>query len=87
MKYWNDLYLNEGFATWKEHYAISQMFPEWKIFDQFIDDHYKRAQVLDGLESSHPIDVEIEYPEQIDEIFDDISYSKGCCVIRVGSYF
>ena len=63
------------------------MFPEWNIWTQFVNDYVARAQDLDGLQSSHPIEVEIYKTEEINEIFDMISYAKGACVIRMVSNF
>jgi puromycin-sensitive aminopeptidase len=62
---------------------VDQLFPDWKIFEQFVHDDFGRAQSLDGLVSSHPIEVPIAKASEVDEIFDAISYSKGCAVIRM----
>ncbi|KAL9657029.1 hypothetical protein ABK040_014577 [Willaertia magna] len=83
MKWWDGLWLNESFATWCEYFAIDNLYPEWKVFEQFVHDDFYRAMTLDGLKSSHPIDVPIRIAAEVDEIFDAISYSKGCCVIRM----
>ncbi|KAL0482094.1 puromycin-sensitive aminopeptidase [Acrasis kona] len=83
MEWWDDLWLNEGFATWVEYFAVDQLYPEWNIFEQFVHDDFGRAQSLDALKSSHPIQVPIRIAAEVDEIFDAISYSKGCAVIRM----
>ena len=59
------------------------MFPEYDIWTQFVTDTYCKALELDCLDSSHPIEVPVGHPSEIDEIFDDISYSKGASVIRM----
>ena len=60
-----------------------RLFPEWKIWTQFLTDTFSPALTLDALETSHPIEVEVEDPAQIDEIFDMISYNKGSSIIRM----
>ncbi|XP_030944374.1 aminopeptidase M1-like isoform X2 [Quercus lobata] len=62
--------------------AADNLFPEWKVWTQFLDD-YTEGLRLDGLAESHPIEVEINHAREIDEIFDAISYRKGASVIRM----
>eukprot|EP01099_Mayorella_cantabrigiensis_P001467 TRINITY_DN1642_c0_g1_i1.p1 TRINITY_DN1642_c0_g1~~TRINITY_DN1642_c0_g1_i1.p1 ORF type:complete len:591 (+),score=144.75 TRINITY_DN1642_c0_g1_i1:265-2037(+) len=83
MKWWTHLWLNEGFATWVEYLTVDNLFPEWNIWTQFAIIDIRRAMTLDALKNSHPIEVEVRGPQEIDEIFDAISYSKGCVVIRM----
>ncbi|PRP78523.1 hypothetical protein PROFUN_13580 [Planoprotostelium fungivorum] len=80
MEWWKELWLNEGFATFVGTQAIDHIFPEWKVWTQFISDYINTAQSLDGLESSHPIEVEVYNSAQIEEIFDAISYNKGASI-------
>ncbi|OAY26889.1 aminopeptidase M1 isoform X1 [Manihot esculenta] len=82
MEWWTHLWLNEGFATWVSYLAADSLFPEWKIWTQFLDETTEGLR-LDGLEESHPIEVEINHASEIDEIFDAISYRKGASVIRM----
>ncbi|KAM4121389.1 hypothetical protein ACB094_01G001800 [Castanea mollissima] len=82
MEWWTHLWLNEGFATWVSYLAADNLFPEWKVWTQFLDD-YTEGLRLDGLAESHPIEVEINHTREIDEIFDAISYKKGASVIRM----
>ena len=77
MEWWTHLWLNEGFATFMEYLAINNCYPEWRIFDEFIGSTFYRALDLDGLDSSHAIEVPVGHPSEIDEIFDTISYCKG----------
>ncbi|CAF0907973.1 unnamed protein product [Rotaria sordida] len=83
MDWWTDLWLNEGFASWIEYLAVDKCYPEFDIWTQFVADTFARFLVPDALKSSHPIEVPIGHPAEIDEIFDDISYSKGSSVIRM----
>ncbi|KAF0979962.1 hypothetical protein FDP41_001115 [Naegleria fowleri] len=83
MAWWNSLFLNEAYATWCEYYATNQLFPEWLVWEQFVHDDFFKAMSLDSLKSSHPVEVPVRVAAEIDEIFDAISYSKGCCVVRM----
>eukprot|EP01087_Luapelamoeba_hula_P011055 TRINITY_DN2978_c0_g1_i2.p1 TRINITY_DN2978_c0_g1~~TRINITY_DN2978_c0_g1_i2.p1 ORF type:complete len:911 (-),score=164.43 TRINITY_DN2978_c0_g1_i2:27-2624(-) len=83
MEWWTHLWLNEGFATWIEYLCVDYCFPEWDIWTQFVTNDLGRAFALDGLKSTHPVEVEIYDASEIDEIFDAISYSKGSSIIRM----
>ena len=83
MEWWNDLWLNESFATFMATKFVDKLHPEWELWDRFLEDAMNTAMDLDALESTHPIDVEVESPAQIREIFDAISYDKGGCILRM----
>jgi aminopeptidase N len=83
MRWWTDLWLNEGFASWVEYLAIDKLFPEWEMWTQFAVDEQQRAFKLDALEHTHPIEVPVHHPDEIRTIFDTISYSKGASVIHM----
>ncbi|ETE61381.1 Puromycin-sensitive aminopeptidase, partial [Ophiophagus hannah] len=83
MEWWTHLWLNEGFASWIEYLCVDHCFPEYDIWTQFVSADYTRAQELDALDNSHPIEVNVGHPSEVDEIFDAISYSKGASVIRM----
>ncbi|KAJ3387394.1 hypothetical protein HDU92_001972 [Lobulomyces angularis] len=83
MKWWNDLWLNEGFATFVGWLAVDHIFPEWDIWTQFADSVTNTALNMDSLRSSHPIEVSVNKPSEILQIFDAISYMKGASVIRM----
>ena len=82
MKWWNDLWLNESFADFMAHKAIEVFFPELEPWSQFLQAS-QNAYSLDALKSSHPINIDVKTPEEIDEIFDAISYQKGGMVLRM----
>jgi len=82
MRWWTDLWLNEGFASWVEYLAIDELFPEWQMWTQFIVDEQQQAMKLDSLDNTHPIEVPVHHPDEIRTIFDIISYSKGASVIH-----
>jgi tricorn protease interacting factor F2/3 len=81
MKWWNDLWLNESFATFMATKFVDKFYPEWNLWDQFIEDAMNSAMGLDSLKTTHPIDVTVNSPAEIREIFDVISYDKGGCVL------
>uniref|UniRef100_A0A671NVQ0 Puromycin-sensitive aminopeptidase n=1 Tax=Sinocyclocheilus anshuiensis TaxID=1608454 RepID=A0A671NVQ0_9TELE len=83
MEWWTHLWLNEGFASWIEYLCVDHCFPEYDIWTQFVSADYTRALDLDALDNSHPIEVDVGHPSEVDEIFDAISYSKGASVIRM----
>lgn len=83
MRWWTDLWLNEGFASWIEYLAVDHLFPEWQMWTQFIVDEQQQALKLDALEHTHPIEVPVNHPDEIRSIFDAISYSKGASVIHM----
>jgi len=83
MGWWNDLWLNEGFASWAENYAADIIFPKWGMWDQFTTGHLSYAMKLDALKTSHPIQVPIAHAEEVEEVFDGISYCKGGSVVRM----
>ena len=83
MKWWNDLWLNESFATFMATKTLDWIYPSWNLWEQFVNSASSTAMELDFLESTHPIDVEVESPSQIREIFDAISYEKGGSLLRM----
>jgi puromycin-sensitive aminopeptidase len=87
MRWWTDLWLNEGFASWIEYLATDHNFPEWHMWTQFVVDEQQQALRLDALEHTHPIEVTIKHPDEIRTIFDAISYSKGSSVIHMLEQF
>jgi len=81
MKWWDELWLNEGFATWVGFAAVDYLFPEWDIFSGFVSESLQQALNLDGLRNSHPIEVPVVDALDIDQVFDAISYLKGASTI------
>lgn len=87
MRWWTDLWLNEGFASWMEYLAVDELFPEWEVWTQFAVDEQQLALKIDGLEHTHPIEVEVKHPDEIRTIFDAISYQKGASVIHMLQHY
>ncbi|XP_058810671.1 glutamyl aminopeptidase-like isoform X2 [Phymastichus coffea] len=83
MAWWNDLWLNEGFATYMSFKSVNAIFPEWNYMDQFAINELHRAFATDAKLSSHPIVQTVNNPDEITAIFDVISYQKGASVLRM----
>ncbi|KAK9455905.1 peptidase family M1-domain-containing protein [Dipodascopsis uninucleata] len=83
MDWWNELWLNEGFATWVGWLAIDYLYPDWDVFAVFVSESLQGALGLDSLRQSHPIEVPVKSALDIDQIFDAISYLKGASSIRM----
>lgn len=83
MKWWDDLWLNEAFATYQAFRVVDHFYPQWQIWDDFIDGDTKSAFEMDMLSSTHPIAVPVHTANEIEEIFDHISYGKGGSVLRM----
>ncbi|CAK9784200.1 hypothetical protein CC85DRAFT_324940 [Cutaneotrichosporon oleaginosum] len=84
MRWWDNLWLNEAFATLMGSLVLPErIWPEWKMAGEFLEAHWDRALSLDAKRSSHPIQVECPDSNKIATIFDAISYSKGASVLRM----
>ena len=83
MKWWTHLWLNEGFATFMQYEATDVCYPKFKIWEQYVNDDTIRSLELDSLKNSHAIEVPVNHPAEVDEIFDVISYQKGGNIIRM----
>ena len=81
MNWWDDLWLNEGFASWMENKVTDHFHPEWKVWLQELGDKQGAMQV-DARDGTHPIITPIDDVLQAAGAFDTITYSKGSAVIR-----
>lgn len=88
--WWNDLWLNEGFASYVEFLGADHAEPTWNLKDLIVLNDVYRVMAVDALASSHPLSSpadEVNTPAQISELFDSITYSKGASVLRMLSTF
>jgi len=83
MRWWNDLWLNESFATFMESKMTNKLYPEWNVISDFVQQTTASSMQSDSLSSTHAIDVKVTAPEEISQIFDEISYGKGASVLRM----
>jgi aminopeptidase N len=82
MRWWDDIWLNEGFATWMETKPLKAWKPEWHMeLDDVLDSG--ESLNLDSLQNTRPIHQSVETPAQIEELFDGIAYGKAAAVLRM----
>ena len=82
MDWWDDIWLNEGFASWMETKATGHFHPEWfPLLDRV--DGRERAMALDSFKTTHPIVQHIRTVEEIDQAFDAITYAKGEAILSM----
>lgn len=81
MSWWNGIWLNEAFATFAEMMAVNAWKPNWKRWDTFGASR-AAAMVVDGLKSTRPIEYEVRRPEEMNGMFDVLTYEKGASVLR-----
>ncbi|HEX3568297.1 MAG TPA: M1 family metallopeptidase [Candidatus Saccharimonadales bacterium] len=87
MRWWTDLWLNEGFANLMEYFTPNHLFPDWQLMMQYIVDEQQSGMKLDALANTHPVAVPIKHPDEIRTIFDAISYNKGgSCLLMLMQY-
>jgi puromycin-sensitive aminopeptidase len=82
MKWWDDIWLNEGFATWIANKPLARWRPDWKVeLDDASDT--QSALGIDALRTTRPIRISVETPDEINEVFDGIAYEKTAGVLRM----
>jgi aminopeptidase N len=82
MRWWDDLWLNEGFATWMETKATDALEPAWHS-ELSVEQDRQRALAVDALRSTRPIHASVNTPAEINELFDAIAYEKTAVVLRM----
>ncbi len=80
MQWWNNVWLNEGFATWMENKPVAAMHPEWHI-DQDVAENMDGTLNLDAEPTSRAIRAKADTRDEIEEMFDGISYGKASDVL------
>jgi len=83
MKWWDDLWLNESFATFMDFKSTDRAYSEWKVWQDFVRTSTSGAMGRDALTKTHPIMAKVNDPEEIEELFDEISYGKGASILRM----
>jgi aminopeptidase N len=82
MKWWDDIWLNEGFATWISSKPLAEWRPDWRVeLDEA--EETQSALATDALRSTRAIRTRVETTEQINEVFDAIAYEKTSAVLRM----
>ncbi len=86
MRWWDDLWLNEAFATWIAFKAIDEWKPSWRMWDDYQREK-EAALFADALINTHPIYTAVESPAEATELFDVITYSKGGAMLRMLEHY
>ena len=86
MKWWDNLWLNEGFATWMESKPVAKWKPEWHTELGDVTDT-NRTLDLDALKNTRPIRQKADSPDEINELFDGIAYGKAAAVLRMVEHY
>jgi tricorn protease interacting factor F2/3 len=87
MVWWDDMWLNESFATYMEYKSVDRVFPEWRAMQKYYIDSVGSAFVADGLKNTHAISVQVNTAGEISELFDAIGYNKGGSVLLMLEHF
>ncbi|WP_336962273.1 M1 family metallopeptidase [Sphingobium aquiterrae] len=82
MAWWDDLWLNEGFASWMATKVTDKLNPQWEMLLSRVDGR-ESAMGLDALKTTHPVVQKIKTVEQVNQAFDNITYEKGEAVITM----
>lgn len=84
MKWWNDLWLNESFATMMEYIALNALYPEWNSWMDFSSSEATAAFRRDSLDGVQAVQVDVNHPDEIGTLFDSaIVYAKGSRLLRM----
>jgi len=86
MAWWDDLWLNEAFATWMAYRVVDDWKPEWRMWQGFEHDR-AGALALDALANTHPIYAPVHSVAEATENFDLITYEKGAAVVRMIEHY
>ncbi|MBH1979991.1 M1 family metallopeptidase [Candidatus Saccharibacteria bacterium] len=88
MQWWNDLWLNESFATLMEYLAVDAIHPEWNAWLDFASNETIGALRRDALDGVQSVQVEVNHPDEISTLFDPaIVYAKGARLLRMVQHF
>ena len=82
MKWWDDIWLNEGFATWAANKPLAAWKPEWRM-ELNATEETQKALGLDALRSTRAIRTHVSTPDEINEVFDPIAYEKTSGVLNM----
>ena len=83
MAWWEGAWLNEAFASFMEMKATEAMRPEWKRWLAFANLEVPWAMGTDQLATTRPIEFEVTAPEEVEQMFDAITYGKGSAVLHM----
>ncbi|VDQ13050.1 unnamed protein product [Trichobilharzia regenti] len=87
MKWWDNVWVNEGLATFFEYAGLSHIHPKWKVTDNFPLDVTQKALYFDSSLTSLPLSQKIIYPEEVENDFGIYSYDKAASLLRMVQSF
>lgn len=88
MKWWNDLWLNESFATMIEYLAVDHLHPEWNMWLDFATNESVMALRRDSIDGVQSVQVDVNHPDEINTLFDGaIVYAKGARLLRMLQHY
>ncbi len=88
MKWWNNLWLNESFATLMEYIAVDALHPEWNIWLDFATNESIMALRRDSIDGVQSVQIDVNHPDEISSLFDGaIVYAKGARLLRMLQYY
>ncbi len=83
MQWWDDIWLNESFATFLEMKMVDRLYPTHGSLENLLTYWTNRTLFADSLASTRPVAAEIHDPSEIPQRFDDITYGKGAAILRM----
>ena len=86
MKWWDDIWLNEAFAEWISTKVVDKLEPQWHYWNQFALER-DQSMLSDSLKATRAIHSKVTNPDQIEQMFDEITYEKGASVMRMLEQF
>lgn len=88
MKWWNNLWLNESFATLMEYIAVDALHPEWNIWLEFAAHESIMALRRDSIDGVQSVQIDVNHPDEISSLFDGaIVYAKGARLLRMLQHY
>lgn len=88
MKWWNNLWLNESFATLMEYIAVDALYPDWNIWLDFAAHESVMALRRDSIDGVQAVQIDVDHPDEISSLFDAaIVYAKGARLLRMLQHY
>ena len=81
--WWKYTWLNEGFARFYQYFGTAMVEKDWDLGLQFIVDQLHIVFASDSYETTRPLSFDVNTPDEVQGVFDSISYNKGASVIRM----
>lgn len=82
-EWWDELWLNEAMARFLQFKAVDAIYPDWKVNEQFLTLYMIPVLYDDAFINSHSVAVDVQTPDQINTLFDSITYDKGSSLLRM----